>query len=560
MTATPPASATLPARSARAWLPDAACLAVLLAGWLAYVGPLVVRDRLRGYDICRDIASVVNIQHGQVFSDPAYVGETIWYPPLNPILMAAITGVSGISGADGYRWSQLVFNWLLPAGLFLVTRLAWGRRAAVGATVAMLLAMPWWQREVAHGQPSIHAIVWGWLALLLYARAARAPRPGWIVACGVFQGLSFWHHPFVPATLLGAFALQGLWAARPRPGSSAAPPGPRPPQGAPRAVLVRNALLFGLTLAVAAPILYLAMHGPVRNTAPREYLAAELLQPEVALLHADRVPWALWLWSVGVVGLITAVRRRDLPGRLLACILIVSLLGQAPGYARIVLGSTGERLPIIVPHEFQRIWQLAWAVCIGVGIDALVRYAGGRIAALRRSRAAVSGVTVAALLATGLPGWSAVPGNLRKYLMQADMPAGYEQMASWIRRSTGLNDVFACAPDVAFGFIGPETGRKAWITNVAHSNPRVDWEARANVMLALESAATPAEFTQIAQQHGIKYFMPSRSWMPQVLRDPALRATAMPDYFVCVQNPPNADPLFKLTARPALPPSRPTPR
>ncbi len=553
-----PVNPSSPAVSrSRAWLPDAACLAVLLVAWFVYVLPLV-REGWRGYDICRDIASIENIRHGQVFADPAYVGETIWYPPLNPILMAGITALLGVSGADGYCGSQLVFNWLLPAGLFLVARLAWGRRAAIAATVAMLLAMPWWQREVAHGQPSIHAIVWGWAALLLYARQARAVHLGWTAACGVFLGVSFWHHPFVPATLLGAFVLQGLWSAMPERRPEASPADPRAVTASPRAALVRSGLILVLTLAIAAPILYVAMHGPVRNPAPREYLAPELVQPAVALLHADVLPWSLWLWGTGLVGLTVAVWRRDLPGRLLACVLLVSLLGQVPGYLRVLQGPNAS-LPIIVPHEFQRIWQLAWAACIGVGIDALVRFAASRIAALRNNSVVVTAVTLIAVLATGGPGWPAVSKNLKGYLMQARITDGYHQTASWIQRSTDLNDVFACTPDVAFQFIGPETGRKVWITSQGHSNPRVDWDARAQIMLALEQAATPVEFAQIAHQNGIKYFMPARDWYPRVLRDPALRQVAMPDYFVCVQTHPDANPLFKLTARPAATPDAQTP-
>ena len=69
-----------------------AFLCLLAVFWVGYVGP-IVGDGLRGFDIYRDVAYAKNFQHGRLFSDPSYAGETIWYPPLSPAVIGALGGV-----------------------------------------------------------------------------------------------------------------------------------------------------------------------------------------------------------------------------------------------------------------------------------------------------------------------------------------------------------------------------------------------------------------------------------------------------------------------------------
>jgi hypothetical protein len=503
-------------RSRAAALSDLAFLAALGSFWAIYVTPIVTVERLRGGDIFRDVASAVNIQHGQVFSDPAYVGQTIWYPPLSPALMAGVSAVFDITPADAYRWSQLLFNWLIPAGMYGIVSRQWNRRAAWVAVVALLLAMPWWQSEVVQGQPSVHAVVWGWVAMWLYAQQRHRRSWGWTVAGGVFQGIAFWHHPLIPAVLTLTCVLHSCWewsAAR-------VPPDER---AVVNAALRRDLAMVGLTLACAAPILYLMLHGPVYNRAPRTFLAPELRTAAFALLHGNP-----WIWIMGLVGVVVSVRRDEWASRWLLLVLAVCLLGQLPAYLRLAGCPGATHVPVIVPHEFQWTFQLAWAVCVGVGADHGLRYLTARWKLGRWQAPATAGLTALAVALTGVWQMPQVHRNLRRFVHR--YATNFPEATAWIREHTHINDVFACESQRAFAWLGPDTGRKVWISEAGHSNPRVDWETRRQVLSELAEAPTPEAFARLAQRCGIKYCIPSTGWMPRILADSALREVAVPRY------------------------------
>ena len=498
------------------WAIDLSVLVLFGILWIHYVTPVVVTEQRRGGDVARDVASAVNIQHGRIFGDPAYRDHTIWYPPLSPLIFAGISTALGVSPFDCYRWSELVFNWLIPAGLYLVVRLGWGWRAAAGTLIALLLAMPWWQVEVVQGQPSIHAVVLGWVALLLYAQQRRRACLGWAAACGVVQGVAFWQHPVIPAILTVTFVVDVWWSRREAPAATAG-------ETKPAHLLSRDATILILTLVIAAPILYLMLHGPVRNTVPREYVAAELSTGEFALMHANP-----WIWLMGLVGLIVSIRRWTPPARLLVIAPAVCVLGQLPAYRHLYGPAWMKTLPVLVPHEFQRAFQLGWAVCVGVGIDATLRELSLRTIAFR-GRAGGALLPLAAFVATAYPGALHVRENLRRYVKPASLPPVIAEAVDWINANTDVNDVFACQPEWAFEWLNPRTGRKVWISAKGHSNPRVDWRAREQVMQQLRDAASADEFWRIAHEHGIDYCVLSPSWYPRVFADPRLWQAASPN-------------------------------
>lgn len=558
-----------PAKRRRAVAVDLAFVALLLVAWYGYVGPIVLRDRMFGYDIFRDVGSAVNILHGRVFADPAYVGETIWYPPLGAAIAAGVSRVFEIPPEDYFRWSQLVFNWLIPAGLYLVTSLAWGQRAAIVGTVALLLAMPWWQVEVAHGQAAIHAVVWGWVGLLLYAQAERRRSYAWAVACGAWQGVSFWHHPFVPTVLAIGFVLQADWAARRGAGDegsdesgvgrgrypSAAGRLPALPvpdaSNLRRSFYGRTAVVIGVTAVIAAPILYLIMHGPALNRDPREFLADELGTVRFALMRGNP-----WVWGMGLIGLVICAKRADLGSRLLVCCLAVTLAGQIPGYLRLYGGEWGKSVPMIVPHEFQRLFQLGWAIAVGVGVDRSIGLVTSRVTDARRRAPTAVGLTIVACLLTGVWWIGDVPDNLRRYLKPLNYPPQWVEATRWVRENTELDEVFACEPDLSFRWLNAKTGRKVWIMPPGHSNPRVDWIERAAVMRRMRDAATPERLWRLADDEGIRYLVPSPNWDPVALRGYSPDAEAA-RYFRPAHGGPGVVPIFEVRARPEGEPSSP---
>ncbi len=516
------------------FLVDAALLVGLGLFWAIYVWPIAVDEQRQGYDISRDVASAVNFQHGQFLSDPAYRGEQLWYPPLSPMLVAGIAYALDVEPASCYRISQLLFNALLPVGFFLFMRFSWGRRAAVLGTIAFLFAMPWWQEEVAHGQPSIHAVAWGWLALLLYVEQHRRASMPWALACGVFQGLSFWHHPIVPAVLAIAMVIQTLWMI----------PAYRKelePRRCVRGVTRRMSVHLVATVFVAAPVLYFMLHGPIRNSFPREFVAAGVQSVRIALLGLNP-----WLWGMGLVGLILSVRRSDLGSRFLVSFLAVTVLAQVPSYLRLYGGSWTRDLPLMVPHDFQRLFQLSWAICIGIGIDGVIRVLVPRVRLLRDNRLSGAVLTAIACAITGAIGFVKAPANLRTYLSPYSMPASLQEAATWVRANTDINDVFACELDLAFRWLNAGTGRKVWLIPPGHTNHRVDWKHRARVLLTLREAPSPEQFWRIARENGIDYVVPSPNWTPLVIRRLTTGETDVTRYLALVHGRSGGVPIYRV--------------
>jgi hypothetical protein len=501
------------------WL-DATAWVLLALFWLSVVPPIVLDEHRHGGDIFRDAGSAANAAHGIVFADPAYPDHSIWYPPLSPAIFGLCSRLTGASPLDCYRWSQLVFNWLIPAGMYLLVRLQWGPIAATAATVALLFALPWWQCETVQGQPSVHAVVWAWVALLLYARQERAASIRWAAVCGLFQGLAFWHHPLIPTILAASFLMQSAWS---RSGSR------RDPDGAPdsRSGLIQNAVLFGLTIIVAAPALYMTLRGPVLNPVPREFIAPELRTTEFALMRLD-----LWLWGVGLIGLVSCLRRSTLGGRLVLSVLLLTVFGQLAAYPRVLGWAWAARLPLVVPHEFQWTFQLAWAVCAGIGIEHLVRTLCRWRPLAPHARRAGLVVAMAALALTGTRGLLDAPQNLRRFVHHhAD---NFPEATAWIRQETAIKDVFACEPIWAYAWLNAHTGRKVWLTEPGHSNPRVDWHRRRAVLDSMAEAPDPAALWRLTRAHDIDYLIPSPGWMPRVLAESRLQQQAVPAFFEVV--------------------------
>lgn len=482
---------------------DIAFLGLLILFWIVYISPVVIGEKRHGYDIFRDAGTAVNMQNGQYFADPVYAGESLWYPPLSPMIAACVSKVTGITPLDYYRLSQLFFNWLIPAGFFLLMRLKWGLRAAILGTVALLFAMPWWQAEVHQGQPSIHAIVLGWAALLLYAYQHKRQSNLWALVCGVFQGICFWHHPFVPTLLASGFVLQTMWwyiQQRHKTELSGE--------------IKRKILIIGVTLLTAFPILYQLLRGPVLNHVGREYIAGEMHSIRFALMHGNP-----WLWATGIAGIVYCIRKADFGERLLVSLLAISLLGQIPGYLRLYGGEWASKIPVLVPHEFQRLFQLGWAAAIGVGMDSILCFLTERIKFFKVHPSSIKALTLAVCVITG--GWGLVKAknNYREYVHTFPNNPVLKEAGKWIMENTDINDVFACEPQLAFCWLNAETGRKVLLVPAGHSNPRVNWQQRATVLVEMGNAPNGKAFQQLAHKNGIKYFIPSRGWIPCIIGD-----------------------------------------
>ncbi len=515
-------------------LADTLAVSGILTFWWFFVGPIVLVDGLQGTDVYRDAATAINMQQGHFFADPSYAGEELWYPPLSPLIAAGLSTVLQVEPLDCYRWSQLLLNWLIPAGLYFLIVPAWGRRAALCAVVAVLFAMPWWQSEVAHGQPSIHAVILAWASLAMYARQEMGRSMAWAIAYGAWQGISFWHHPFAPTVLVVATCVQAAWSMRHSQSSL--------PQR--RAVWRRHLASLGVTLMLAAPILFLMLRGPVLNATPREYIAEELATVEFAALHGSPL-----LWGLGAIGLYAACRRAAFADRLLICCLVVTAVAQLPGYVRLYGGPWTQLVPVLVPHEFQRLFQLGWAALIGVGASLCMDAALPRVRLRPWTGVARAGMAAAICAAVAGHWLMETPQRLRAYLRPLELSGDLLAAGDWVREHTDINDSFVCDHDLAFEWLGVSTGRKAWLVPPGHSNPRIDWVARKLMLDAMAEETSPQRLWSTLVANGIQYVVSADPWTPAVFQS---ADTGWRHYFDLVHPPsqpaPNALAIYAVRA------------
>ncbi|HMQ14551.1 MAG TPA: hypothetical protein PKC49_01130 [Phycisphaerae bacterium] len=490
----------------------AACLGLY---WAVFVTPVVL-DQRHPYDGFRDIASARHFQLGGGWGDPGYVGETLWYPPLGPLIVAGLSSLLGVTPERLYLSSQLLVNWMIPAGLYVVARLAWGPQVGITSVVAMLLAMPWWQEYVIMHIASWQALIGAWAFLLVYALTERRESVLLSGVCGLWLGLSFLFHPLVPALLAAIILMRTAWDAWALRRAGV------PDRS--RRLLMRGALLVALAGVIGWPLLQLFQHGPILNRLPREFIDSKMETLRWAAIDANP-----WIWGVGLVGLVSAVRGGGLPRRLLLCGLALTVAGQIPAYLRRFGPDWCRDLPVLLPHQFQMHFQLLWAICVGLGVAALLAWLTARVAALREQQGARGAAYGVCLALTGL--WGLL--HVREHYSHMPTPEGYypghaRAAAEWIRANTRLDDVFMLDMHLAYCWLHPSTARKVVLLPLGHSNPRVDWFERYNIAAALTNAPDAETFNRIARAAGVRYcvftwgidahgravFDPACDWMP----------------------------------------------
>src|SRR5665648_188814 len=60
--------------------------------------PEILKNPPLSADVYRDITYAQNVLNGNsIFADPSIKGEFIWYPPLNALIMAGISKITGLN-------------------------------------------------------------------------------------------------------------------------------------------------------------------------------------------------------------------------------------------------------------------------------------------------------------------------------------------------------------------------------------------------------------------------------------------------------------------------------
>ncbi len=491
-------------------------LVVLLVPAL-YLGWVTTRDLSwpPDVDLDRDIAQARTMADGELLADPFYRGETVWYNPLVPALIAGLSRLTGVAVNVLYTRAGAFLNLAAPLAFFVLLDRCFGRVAAVVATCHLLYlrdaGSPAWL------SPSYSPWLWSasftpalfYATVLAYRSAlasASAPR---FVLSGLLLGLTFLGHT-APALILGLAILVSVA------GEGFARRGPH---------LRRHVVLVASAAAAASPFLWsivvrYRLH--IRNRVPLDWVWPPMRLGNLGSFVVDQCSLATVLALAALVGLAF----RD-PRRREARLLTAWALGAA---GLLAYGILGDALPLpgLVPrHHFFFYWRAAESALVGYGAAvAVTRIAERRASWPGRRTAFVLVVGSALMIGLAWPSYRRRDafGAERREAERDDLRANRQRAREWIETHSRLDDVFLAADDLALLVVGP-TGRKTVAVDSYFANPYVDAkprrEGRDAMIGALERGDGPA-FVAAAAPFSVTHVIRKKSDGPALDHVPGL--------------------------------------
>jgi hypothetical protein len=438
-------------------------------------------------DFFRDMGGAQAILDGYAGSDPAYLGETNWFNPLQPSLFAALAALTGLPLHIAYARFGPFVNLSGPIGFYLLASQLLGRRAGLAALLAYLFlgnpAVPsWFQATYSPwAWPMDFAQGFFYLTLAAYARALATQRLRWDVITGVLLGITFLAHTAPTLVFVGMLFLLTLFSRR----------GDRPSA-------VRRLFVVGVvSLLVASPYL-----GPllvnyklhVLNHGPSEY------EP----IGVGFVPRNLLSLRAAVAGLglvVVLIYRSTTPARtdvieerkhdgqragVLTAVLASSAL--LLGYGLLAQGLAHREianLPRVLPtYHFHLYVKAAESLLFGVGVAAAARFVAARwptseTRARYIERWLFAGL-LAAVFAVHFPGYLGGV-ELNKFRQESErIAADADRIAlyGWLLNDTKPTDVFLADMHVGMWAVSA-ADRKVVCLNDQYSNIYVSYAERA---------------------------------------------------------------------------------
>jgi hypothetical protein len=465
-------------------------------------------------DLFRDLGAAQNLIDGGFMADPGFLGESWWYNPLVPAILALISQAFGVPLHVAYASAGPHLNLAAPVAFYAMVAILSSRRAAVASLVAFLFLGHW---DLPSWLTATYS-PWLWACNLAQAffyaaigctvLAFRSRRLWMGAGAGALAGLTFLSHT-APALLLGgvvlAAAFEAAWSVR-------------TDVRALRSVAVLALAISAAAVLVSSPFWWsIASYGAtIRNATPLEWVASELevgqwpalLRRELTLRGAFAI--------VGFVALIAlGWPKRPFARSVLLGWLASALLGLGYGYARQL-----TKLPPLLPSwHFYFYLQAFGAVLFGLGAV----FAAGGLATLLGKLSALRAVA-----ATALERWTFVGalvalnasvlvtfGDYRKRTDIAPNRAEAKRFASqpttvlyrWILNETRPNDVFLADTGVSF-YAVQAAGRKVVALQDLFANPYVDAKKRerdAASMFRNLREGRAKRFLQKARRYRVKF-------------------------------------------------------
>lgn len=482
-------------RGERRWLDLAAVCLIALA---FARGVLVTYDLNwpNDPDLYRDIAQAQTILDGSFMADPHYLGETIWYHPLVPGLVAALQWMTGARLHVLETRAGAYLNLLGPIAFYFLTRAFLGRWTAVVAIAIFLFCTGDRGPSYASSTYTPWLFVANFVQALFYLtvlalyRAVQTNRGHHFAVVGILLGLTFLGHT-APAILIGGLvsfytlarvvgrAQQRHWVEV-------------------RRTLGRFAVVVILALVVSAPYL-VSIVGHYRleivHRHPTFWIYPEMEVANIGRFLNERLSRSLVAPAlVGLVALVTTRTARASRAWVLGW-MGLALLFVAYSYVWQIQLARGVVWPSVVPgFHFLRYFNAGESILAAYGIvtvgSALAllvqRWHSGIAWGAPLMRRAVPVLLTAILAGLSYPAYDRRI-DLTYYRDQAkQMFQGpdFDDMFLWVRRELRPTDVVAAPENLSLGLIGP-AGRKVLVVDRFFSNPYVNWQVRHQALEAL---------------------------------------------------------------------------
>ena len=245
-------------------------------------------------DNYRDVAAAQSILDGYFWNDSLYLGESLWYSPLTPTLVAGVSWLTNLPVHVVHTRLGAFLNLLAPICFYALLASFFNRRVALASTAAFLfLTTPFLYPSWASAtySPNLFPVIFVqslfYISLMVYRQAIRTGKRRWYVASGILLGLTFLGHT-APAVILGSiivlFTLKQLFNQR--------------QANAPRVdmlrIVINVVILLVTAIIVSTPFLYTFLgryHLHVINPLPNNWRWGQLDGVGIVGLVATQLIW-----------------------------------------------------------------------------------------------------------------------------------------------------------------------------------------------------------------------------------------------------------------------------
>jgi hypothetical protein len=454
-------------------------------------------------DLFRETAQAQSFADGHLLDDPYYLGEWIWYPPLVPGVVAALSRVTGSPVHTVYTRAGAYLNMLGPVVFAALVARCFGSLAGLVALTDFLYRSP---RGPSGATPFYSTLLYSgnfaqalfYLTLLSYVSLSEK-RPLRYVLTGLLLGLTFLGHaaPFVVLSVL--FLVESARAAT----------------RDPRTALKRYSLLFATAALAATPLLVSIVgryHLEIQNPAPTQWVAWS------ATWTATRRQVDAHAWAACVALAVLWVRGPREGAWVVSAWVAGALALVGHSFAAAAWG-----WPTVVPRHHLMVYvRVAQPVLIGYGASALwsgARRWIDRSRLMARPRAtlareatiwlAMAGGAALLVFLVVLPAQARRAGSLRTGLIHdSTVQAGLDAYR-WMRSALRSDDVVLATGERGLMVVGP-AGAKVVAIQAVFGNLYVDHARRVrarNEMFSALRRGDEAGFEALADEYSVTHVL-----------------------------------------------------